>query len=360
MAGVLNDRELRQQLQALGEKNIGPITSTTRALYVKKLDKLLGSQQRSGRGRTRPQQSRKLVGLSSDESEGEEEPATQVANRSRARASPGRNTRRSSRGTGEDTAAEPVSRPAPRLPLRTRRSNYGTGDNWEPEQSGLPGASSRGLLSRSRPPPEDDPEDEEPDGFQSSDTDGEMEQSIDSPSSRDASMVSRSINTSAHLNDSRFWNHSSQPNSSNHDGSFSRKSPGNSAPKSSSTLSNRRNQSLRNRNRRSNVVYVSNHNSSSANHKDSTLLEEDKILKSGFKTKEEPQSKCSQYVSMVLVALIILFFAILTFVYMGLKPEASVSQITSSGKFRQCTCMYSVVYNLDKFMWLCVMHGSQG
>ena len=60
----LSDAQLRRELKALGFKEIGPLTSGTRPLYIKKLNTL-----RKENLTTIP--NRRLIGFSSDESEGE-------------------------------------------------------------------------------------------------------------------------------------------------------------------------------------------------------------------------------------------------------------------------------------------------
>ena len=67
MAEKMSDAEIRKELMTLGEKSIGPITDTTRPLYLKKLAKLKSenkSKSFKSRGRNR-----QLVTLSSDESD---------------------------------------------------------------------------------------------------------------------------------------------------------------------------------------------------------------------------------------------------------------------------------------------------
>ena len=71
MADQLSDKELRQELLGFGEKSIGPITATTRSIYVKKLNHLRARQHSQATPPARKVASKKLLGFSSDESDDE-------------------------------------------------------------------------------------------------------------------------------------------------------------------------------------------------------------------------------------------------------------------------------------------------
>ncbi|XP_066283527.1 inner nuclear membrane protein Man1-like isoform X1 [Branchiostoma lanceolatum] len=70
MAAQLTDEELRAELKALGQ-NVGPVTATTRRLYETKLTQLRSQRRKSSTAASGVKPSRKLIGFSSDESEGE-------------------------------------------------------------------------------------------------------------------------------------------------------------------------------------------------------------------------------------------------------------------------------------------------
>ena len=69
MADKLTDEQIRQELTAFGEKKIGPITKTTRAIYIKKLNHLKARQKPSVSTARRPSRGRALAGFSSEESD---------------------------------------------------------------------------------------------------------------------------------------------------------------------------------------------------------------------------------------------------------------------------------------------------
>ena len=68
MASALSDSELRKQLIAHGQKSVGPITETTRPLYVKKLDKLIAEKSKSDKAANRSKASTRLGGRASTRS----------------------------------------------------------------------------------------------------------------------------------------------------------------------------------------------------------------------------------------------------------------------------------------------------
>ncbi len=71
MAENLTDEQLRRELIALGETGLGPITGSTRSIYLKKLKKLQekGKPTKASKSRTT---GKKLLGFSSDESDDEQ------------------------------------------------------------------------------------------------------------------------------------------------------------------------------------------------------------------------------------------------------------------------------------------------
>ena len=102
MAETMSDKEIREELMSFGEQNIGPITSTTRALYVKKLNHYRARAKVPAKKGSSAVVSKKLLGFSSDES-GDEAGPSRPSSRRRGRA-----------------AKTPVkSPPEPRAPIPT-------------------------------------------------------------------------------------------------------------------------------------------------------------------------------------------------------------------------------------------------
>ena len=158
MADLITDAELRKQLIAHGEKSIGPITDTTRAIYRKKLNHLKAAERKTSKGRGSAQTSSKLTALSSDDSEGEVESRTSAPARGRK----SRSTRGKGRGSTREQPPEPpapaVSRPAPRRSLRSRGSfvpepqavqDESTEEDEEEEEDSKPASFSRSMFSNS-------------------------------------------------------------------------------------------------------------------------------------------------------------------------------------------------------------------
>ena len=81
MAEIMTDKELREELVAFGETNLGPITGTTRALYLKKLNHYRARAKVPGKKGSSAPVSKKLLGFSSDESGDDAGPSTPVGRR---------------------------------------------------------------------------------------------------------------------------------------------------------------------------------------------------------------------------------------------------------------------------------------
>ena len=119
MADKITDDELRKEILALGGEKIGPITSTTRSIYLKKLNQLrakqTSAQKRPGR---RKSAGRNLGSFSSEESDED----TGSLDR-RARVSQSRGQKRTGAGLLSRTRREKTL-PSPEAPpQQSRRSN---------------------------------------------------------------------------------------------------------------------------------------------------------------------------------------------------------------------------------------------
>jgi hypothetical protein len=102
MAETMSDKELRDELLAFGETNIGPITNTTRSLYIKKLNHYRARAKVPGKKGSSAVVSKKLLGFSSDESGDEAGPS-----------------RPATRRRGRPAKAAPKPTPEPRSPIPT-------------------------------------------------------------------------------------------------------------------------------------------------------------------------------------------------------------------------------------------------
>ncbi|XP_071810292.1 inner nuclear membrane protein Man1-like isoform X2 [Asterias amurensis] len=132
---ALNDRELRTELKRLGF-NAGPVTDTTRKVYFKKLSKLQAEEKLKVKLPTPAVPGRKLLGFSSDESDGES-----AGNRRRSTPVPSKGLRRRSlkvraqtphNGTADDhgdTPAKSTKLPSEgsRLNSSSKSKRYSTG-----------------------------------------------------------------------------------------------------------------------------------------------------------------------------------------------------------------------------------------
>ncbi|KAI0213183.1 hypothetical protein LSAT2_001815 [Lamellibrachia satsuma] len=139
MAEQLTDKELRKELTALGDVSVGPITDTTRPLYVRKLKTLRENKKATASTSRRRFASKKLLGFSSDES-GDDAPAPPAGGggESVERGSTRRRAKATSAAAKTTTAANrripgrprtkpesqseriPRERPSPALPLSRR------------------------------------------------------------------------------------------------------------------------------------------------------------------------------------------------------------------------------------------------
>lgn len=101
MADELTDEELRKQLIAYGAKTVGPITATTRPIYLKKLNHLKVAAKKVNTSAVKSKKGRRVLGFSSDESE--DETSAEPANRSRS-------VGRSSRGRQNESTVSSTTR----------------------------------------------------------------------------------------------------------------------------------------------------------------------------------------------------------------------------------------------------------
>ncbi len=343
MADELTDTELRKQLIALGEKNIGPITDTTRAIYRKKLNHLRAAERKATRGKGRAQTSRKLVALSSDESDVEEARPSAPARGRKSRSSRGG---RSGRNAPQQTAARPPApAPAPRRSLRGRRSVV---PEPEPEDE-----SEEEDETPTPPPPRPSRTSlalqvsmnntmnyshcDQPDSIEVSDPDSDPDLE---PNDHDTQDENGSPNLTQ--DDSSFFNRTWSKWMGN--GNDSRRHP---KPRSTSTPEAgrllRHRVSLGNNTSRNDGLKrdgflndskhitnnfannVGNHHSKKSRplEQSSLLSEEESLAKHGFKTEEDPAEYSSMlYISKILVTVVVLFFLALAFGYLALSGPA--------------------------------------
>ena len=302
MADKMSDAEIRKELIALGEKSIGPITDTTRPLYLKKLTRLKSeNKSKSFKSRGRNKQ---LVTLSSDESDEDDIPETSVrsksANKSRSlRSNTSLNLTNSSRkpsntnkpvGTGKESVVtrRHVVKTSTVRSKNIERDETDNGDPhnstmWDDEpltRSAIMQTSFNSTLNRTR-------------GFEDSirlhDKDFGNEFSDSDREDVKPSVVSQSVNTSARLNDSSRWT----PRFGNW----------RSRPLYKSTVQS---------SSRTNTYSPRLHSSFS----DQTGV----MGTDGFKAKDSSSSYTfSQFISAFLVVMAILFFGFLTFMYLSMQ-----------------------------------------
>ena len=354
----LTDVELRRELKSLGMKDIGPITSGTRPLYIKKLNTL-----RSEKSKNIP--SRRLIGFSSDESEGELEKRS-LKTRTRASAS---HTKRKTK-----TATKPpvkkvteVVRSSPRrssrtLPSRVNKKSvdishsarYVQDDDEESDNFDVSVASAavHASLYRSMHSKNDlSASHYSDDRFDSSESEDEMTSRLLTPSS-DVGTRNMSINTSAWMNDSDLFNRTydrslpidesdnkpvANQNLSRY--SKSRRSQHLIDSHNASSHSNTPAQEpIRRRNLRSSIVDGQSNNVNGSNtpvqnsssfirshinnlqQRDNALVEEDTIREQGFETVENPKSyKRAHCISKVLVVVLIAFFLMVLCGYLYMR-----------------------------------------
>ena len=364
MADELTDAELRKQLIAYGEKSIGPITDTTRAIYRKKLNHLKAADRKASRSRGKAQTSSKLTVLSSDDSEGEVESRPSAPARGRK----SRSTREKGRGsTGVPPPQPPaatVNKPSPRRSLRSRRSfvpepepeqNESTEEDEE-EEKPAPFSSSFFNSSSSRAGPGMASTSlqvsmnntlglsryDQPDSIEVSDSDLDPNNDTQDdvyPNGPSPAKVAKSANSSPRSDDSSFFNKTWSRWMGNGDGNESKlpKPRSTSTPEagrllrhrtsfgntSHNNLPTRQNKSLLSDSRSTynNVSnHVGNHHPKSSRHRDrSAHLSEDEMERE-FKTEEDPSSySYALYISKVLVMIVALFFLGLALVYLTIS-----------------------------------------
>ena len=362
MADDLSDAQLRKQLMAYGEKNIGPITNTTRAIYRKKLNHLKAAQRKVSKGPRSAQTSRKLTALSSDDSEGEVESKPLAPARGRK----SRSTRERARGAARDPDQAPAAAirpPSPRRSLRSRRSFV---PKQEPEQDGStdkeqendatpysspffsnssrpsPGIASTGLqvsmdntLNLSKYDQPDSIEVSDSDHDPTNDTQDDVYDDGLSPVKG-----TKSVNSSPRSEDSSFFNRTwarwmgngdasegkvpkSRSMSTLESGRFLHHRLSHDGNTRRNNLPSKQNKSLLN-DTKFDSNSVSNHVGSShpkslKHCDDSVLLSEDEMERE-FKTEEDPSSySYALYISKVLVIIVALFFLGLALVYLTIS-----------------------------------------
>ena len=251
MADELTDGELRRQLLAHGQKTVGPITETTRSIYIKKLNHLKVAAKKATNSTGKDLPSRKLLGFSSDESEGESgEPA------GRSRSGVGRRKTSATGRAKTKTATATPSSTLGRAPLRRRSQNVPDANvsttsaaihaRVLPNSSSLSDYSLRADTSRTtadglglgRTRSTVIHKEPDPDRFDSSDSDVDVTNNSYGYDLDDTDMgynppemVSRSINTSPGLDDSSLFSRALRRLSGGRRSSFGR-SPGFTSPDS--------------------------------------------------------------------------------------------------------------------------------
>ena len=350
MADKMSNADLRKELIALGQKSIGPITETTRSLYLKKLNKLRSQKKTTSAVNNGPRRAvnKKLLGFSSDESEEEEHKETSVS-------------KRLTRSAQKDTStAINKARNVPKDQALTRpllKSRYNTSklevpssvvSNGSEKGMGVlstrnwPGLRSRNVerteessFSWSRKTDNDPFADglddgtllsmcKENDTVKSEFSDSDREEGLDftrtslddmSRSSEEPEMVSHSVNTSATLDKSVLWNTSSR--------------------NASGYLLNTNNRSMRSTQKAVPKL-------SPERYYDQTGV----MGTDGFKAKEHVSAyKLPHYISTFLVIFAVLFFVLIAFMYINMHQS---SENESLGKNLAGISFLSVGYNLFK------------
>ena len=348
MAEELTDDELRRQLQAYGVDNVGPITDSTRAIYLKRLNHFKAADRKAGRGAVKSQRGHKLSAYSSDES-GDESLGPEENTRVNSRRRSNRNAVRAS------TAAPPAPVTANSSTTRRRSGRGGATRNnasaakdtnnssfaTSVDQHHVAGR--RSISTRNGY-----------DTFEFSDAqDEEEEDEVDLDSSRAApEMVSRSINTSSFLDrtynlDKTFPHDTSLRGGENQrsrsslgrDRGLRANSSSLASPINASNSLNYRSppqkgnhltpggQSLDEKFRKGYTGYSNNSYMNSAGHDQSYFSEEEeKIKKDGFKTEsDEDTSWLSEGFDTSRIVLVsgVLFFLALALVYVGISFNSS-------------------------------------
>ncbi|XP_013397234.1 inner nuclear membrane protein Man1-like [Lingula anatina] len=330
MADNITDAELRKELQELGMKNVGPITASTRSIYLKKLNHLRAAERKKnvsvkGRKTTKSQ----LSTFSSDE---EEEKASEPPALSRTkrptRQAQGRNTRTQNARPTPDPPQRQEQLSYSRPPLRSTRR---AADEVEGVSRGTSSVGNkRTSLGRTLNATYSF-NDSNKDDFNSSDSDD-----VDIYKEEDESTHEIGTNTSPAL-DSSGWNSSfSRPSSSV--AGFSGGTPRTSTPEKRTDVSNRSSSSaprpLTNNNIRNRYSarysfggqrnaaagrqpWKTGYQSLTNLSQDETLSDEEDILQQGFKTRDDVPGygRFTAHVSYVLVVLVGIFFISLGFMY---------------------------------------------
>ena len=378
----LTDVELRRELNKLGMKDIGPITSLTRTLYVKKLNKLRLDQPKK-------LPSRRLIGFSSDESEDEIQIRGKKSVSARSKAKGVVTGRKKPK---EETAPEvPKEKAVPRRSTRARtRSSTSASKKSAP--------SLRNAKTKNRDQSLSDTEFDasvasaaiqasfyrksdistgaySDDRFDSSESEDDVDSYVNSSLHTPASIGSRStrnmsINTSAWMNDSDLFNnhseHKSVPvrefesagripvsNPNNNISIKSRQKKGQHTPRD-----NTENLATRiNRNHYTPKEEPSGESSDNARLKSGTFRqqnnideEENTIRQQGFKTVENPMSyKRAQCISKVLVVVLLTFFVLIFagYVYMRGIPLPALWPLGDSSSPDQLQSMYIVIHEIS-------------
>lgn len=359
MAEKMSDADLRKELISYGEKSIGPITDSTRPLYLKKLNRLIAEKKKkhfSETRRTPPRNpSRKLVGLSSDES-GDDQSNQQDNAKPRTVSARTRPTRVSSRSTSQNSIAEPsvplstnirprrglrpisndniltdknksvtasnsnqpsyrYSRQETSSPIVTQASSKTSSasirnsDHKTTRSVAASRARSKGNLRKSEFSDSDHEEDddEELDGLENGldftqpvvDDDDEDDEEEEEDDDSGPEMVSHSVNTSAHLDRSSFLN------ASGANSGYLLK-PSQKSPLRLRSVGN------------TSITKVA----SKRYYDQAGIMDTD-----GFKAKERPTAyKLPHYISMCLVILAIMFFIFIAFIYLNMNDGPSRSQ----------------------------------
>ncbi len=348
MADELTDTELRKQLIALGEKNIGPITDTTRAIYRKKLNHLRAAERKATRGKGRAQTGRKLVALSSDESDAEEARPPAPARGRKSRSSTGG---KSGRNAPKQIAPRPsASAPGPRRSLRGRRSVVPEpepeSESEEEDEAPTPPPSRPSRTSMALQVSMNNTMNyshyDQPDSIEVSDPDSDPD--LEPNDSQD-----ENVSPNFTQDDSSFFNRTWSKWMGN--GNDSRR--GHPKPRSTSTpeagrllrhrvsLGNTsRNDGLKRDGYLNDSKHITNNVANNVgNHyskkskpleQSSLLSEEENLAEHGFKTEEDPAEYSSMlYISKILVTVVVLFFLALAFGYLAISGPA----FNDKGKF---------------------------
>lgn len=318
MAEIISDKELRQQLREYGDTNIGPITSSTRALYVKKLNHYKArNKQQSKRAASKPVR-KKLLGFSSDESGDEDRASSRVS------------TRR--RGRPAKTTAKQETPPRVPIPvndlLSDRRSSL--------RRRGIRASSRTAAVDQSGNVGDDD------DIENIYNPKHSFVAAAPSPANMASFNMQTSMNTTYSLLDNTQESVESPPGTSHHDWhaeSFE-SSDSDLDPVSLDFDSGRMTNQMGNAASYSQYIVPTPETNHSSHRSASTILksyqktdsnhtwkdkrtstDEDNIKQHGFKTREEPGSKFAQYISMFLLVLAAMFFLCLAFMYLTMRSN---------------------------------------